>query len=268
MNTLTNSRYTSLSLKVVGLILIVSSFLDFITLSIPLKLSQPSWQLQFVTTVVDRGIVPLMGMILFFLGWWLNNTLQEDSNKKKKNFDTRFPLFVIAVIMGMCYLVVIPIHLGNINDLRRSALVRINQQALQSETRIQAEYDQIQELLSDPQGSTKVQEALGQINAILNSEQQLSNEQRLQLEQNRQRLVNFQKYLDKPEVVDQELTRMQGQLDKAKLEKITEANLESVKQGLRIGFNSFLLSLAYSILGWFGLKNAITAKTKSRASVQ
>ncbi|WP_144052140.1 HpsJ family protein [Gloeocapsa sp. PCC 73106] len=267
MNSLANTRYTSLCLKVVGIILIVSSLLDFITLSIPLKLSQTSWQLQFVNNVVDRGIVPLIGIVLFLIGWWITNTQLEEV-PRKNHIDRRFPFLVFAVVLGMCYLAVIPIHLSNINDIRRTALVKINRQAEESEARIQSEYSQIQKFLSAPQSSTKVTEALRQTDQILNSSQELSEEQRLQLEQNRRRLEDYKKYVTQPGLLEEDLAGMQSRLDAAKLEKITEANLESIKQGVRIGLNSLLLSIAYSVLGWFGLKNVIKAKTKSRASVQ
>lgn len=267
MNSLANTKYTSLCLKVVGIVFIVSSLFDFITLSLPIKLSQINWQLQFVNNVVDRGIVPMIGIVLFLVGWWIQTTIQQDG-KKKKGFELRLPLFILAVIMGICYLVVIPIHITNVNQARRSALVTINRQAEQQEARIMAEYNQIQQLLSDPQSSTRVEEALAQIDGIVASGRELSQEQAARLQQQRGRLENYQKFIEDPDLLNQERETLQNRLDLAKTERVTQANLESLKQGLRISFNSFLLAIGYSILGWFGLKNVITSKTKSRASVQ
>lgn len=269
MNNLVNTRYTSLILRVTGIIFIVSVFVDFITLAIPIRLFESSWQLRFVASVVDRGIIPLLGIILFLLGYWLNSTVEQTpSKKKKKGFDFRMLLFTLAAIMGIAYLLLVPIHIRNVNEARRIALVRINQQAEQSEAQIQNQYNQIKELVTSPNAAERLQQGLAEIDQIENSEQELSAEQRLQLEEQRQRLTNFQNFVDNPELLEQEVNRLQTQLDTDKLARITETNLEAFKQSARISLNSLLLAIAYSVLGWFGLKNLLGAKSKTRPSLQ
>jgi hypothetical protein len=55
------SPFTALALKVVGLIMIVSSLVDYIFLAIPLNAGQRAWQLAYVGQLVDRGILPMVG---------------------------------------------------------------------------------------------------------------------------------------------------------------------------------------------------------------
>ncbi len=269
MNSLVNTRYTSLILKVTGIIFIISSFVDFITLAIPVKLFQSTWQLQFVSSVVDRGVVPLLGLILFLLGSWLDSTIEPTViKKKKKSFDFRMLLFTLAAIMGVGYLLLVPIHIRNVNQARRMALININRQAEQSDVQIQTQYNQIKQLINTPNAAEELQKQIAQIDQIFNSGQELSGEQRLQLEQQKQRLTNFQGFIDNPELLEQELAKLQTQLDTDKLARITQTNLEAVKQSTRISLNSLFLAIAYSVLGWFGLKNLLGAKPKTRPSVQ
>lgn len=271
MNSLVNTRYTSFILKVTGIIFIVSSFIDFITLAIPVKLFESAWQLQFVTNVVDRGIVPLLGIILFLFGCWLDSTIEETpttTRKKKKGFDFRMFLFTLAAIMGVVYLLLVPIHIRNVNEARRVALFNINQQAEQSNVQIQTQYNQIKELINSPNAAERLQQSLAEIDQIFNSGQELSAEQRLQLEEQKQRLTTFQGFVDDPKLLEQQLTEQQNQLDTNKLAAITQTNLEAFKQSARISLNSLSLAIAYSILGWFGLKNLLGAKPKTRPSVQ
>ena len=62
------------TLKLVGAILIVSSFLDFFVLSFPIQPLELSWRLQFVTQVVDRGIIPAIGLAFIFAGSWVSRS--------------------------------------------------------------------------------------------------------------------------------------------------------------------------------------------------
>jgi len=269
MNSIITPKYTSLILKTVGVIFTISALVDFITLSIPIRLSQSNWQVQFVSNVVDRGIVPLLGFLLFILGCWIHSTVEPISTKKKKKgLDLKLIIFVICVILSVCYIIVIPIHTTNINKAKRTTLASINQQAQASEAEIQQQYTQLQQFIIQPQTPEKLEQGIQQIDQILNSGQQINEEQRINLEQERQRLVTYQSYVKDPKLLENQLTNMQDQLDKSRLEKVTETNLESVKQITRTGLNSLLLAIAYSIIGWVGLKNLLRTNAKSTELVQ
>jgi len=269
MTNLENTRYLSLILKATGIIFIASSIVDFITLAIPIKLSDSVWQIEFVTNVVDRGIVPLLGMLLILIGYWFDTVVIEQTpgKNKKKGFNWKLPIYTLAAIMGICYLLIIPIHIININEIRRIALAQINQQAQQSETQIKSQQEQIQELIDDPQAAEKLQKSLAAINELSTSGRRLSPAQQERLVQEKQKLITLQGYLDEPDGLEKEINKLQSQLDNEKLKRVTQATLESFKQSTRISFNALCLAIAYSILGWLGLKNTLKAKPKTRPSV-
>lgn len=269
MTNLENTRYLSLILKVTGIIFIISSIVDFITLAIPVNLSDSVWQIGFVNNVVDRGIVPLLGMLLILIGYWFDTVFVEQtpSQKKKKSFNWKLPIFTLAAIMGICYLLIIPIHIININEIRRTSLAQINLQAQQSETQIKSQQDQIQELIDDPQAAEKLEKSLAAINELSTSGRRLSPAQQERLVQEKQKLLTLQGYLDKPDGLKKEINKLQTQLDGEKLKRVTETTLESFKQGVRISFNALCLGAVYSLLGWLGLKNTLKTKPKTRTSV-
>ena len=270
MTNLENTRYLSLILKVTGIIFIISSIVDFVTLAIPVKLSDSIWQIGFVTNVVDRGIVPLLGMLLILIGYWFDTVVVEQtpSKKKKTSFNWKLPIFTLAAIMGICYLLIIPIHVINVNEMKRITLAQINQQAQQSETQIKNQQDDIQELIDDPQAAQKVEKSLAALNEISISGQRLSSQQQERLAQEKQKLLTLQGYLDEPDGFKKEISDLQNKLDSQKLTRVTEANLEAFKQSIRISFNALGLGIVYSVLGWLGLKNTLKAKPKTRPSVQ
>lgn len=272
MTNLENTRYLSLILKVTGIIFIASAIVDFITLSIPIKLSDSVWQVEFVNNVVDRGIVPLLGMLLILFGYWLDTVVvelhQTPSKKKKKSFNWKLFVYSLGAIVGVCYLLLIPIHIININEIRRLSLAQINLYAQQSETQIKSQQEQIQELIDDPQAAEKLQKSLAAINEISTSGRRLSPVQQEKLVQEKQRLITLQGYLDEPDGLEKEINKLQTQLDSEKLKRVTQATLESFKQTVRISFNALCLAITYSLLGWLGLKNTLKGKPKTRTSVQ
>lgn len=269
MNTLITAKYTSLVTKLVGIILILSSLVDFITLAIPAKILDTQWQLQFTNNVVDRGIVPLLGVILILIGYWIDSisTQNRPPKKKKKSFNFKSIIYILASLIGVAYLVLVPIHITNINEFKRITLIRINQQAEQSENQIRTQYEQLQELLNDPQAEQKLREGIQQIDNILGSGRQLTAQQNEQLLQNKQRLETYQGYLEDPALLDGQLEQLQTQLDERRSQRQTQANLESFKQIVRVALNSLLLAIAFSVIGWIGLRNTLKSSAKSAPSV-
>ena len=63
MNSAKMSLFTSFFLKLVGTILILASLLDYIVLAIPFRYQQEQWLVGFITQVVDRGIIPMIGIV-------------------------------------------------------------------------------------------------------------------------------------------------------------------------------------------------------------
>ena len=65
----TKSPLAAIALKLVGLVTIISALLDYLILVIPPDFANPQWQLATTTQLVDRGIVPLVGIALILTGF-------------------------------------------------------------------------------------------------------------------------------------------------------------------------------------------------------
>ena len=81
MNTSTISPFTSLALKLIGVILILSSLLDYITLAIPFQPLNAEWQIGFTGQIVDRGIVPMVGIAFLLVGYWIDTSVGGTGKK-------------------------------------------------------------------------------------------------------------------------------------------------------------------------------------------
>ena len=86
------SGNAALTVKVVGIILILSFLLDFLILIFPFQPTDRLWQINLATALVDRGIVPLVGIGMLFVGYWIDGVNDSDRQKsldiKKRAFLT------------------------------------------------------------------------------------------------------------------------------------------------------------------------------------
>jgi len=256
-----SSAVASLTMKVVGLLLIVSSLLDYVILAIPLQLLNRQWQLGYTTQLVDRGVIPLMGVALLLLGFWIESNSGTAKPPRAPFSDLRFWGLIFATAFGVVFLLLFPLHLNNVRLERSAALQRIREEAAQQEA-----------VLAQRIGSDRGQQQISQIqNQFKQQLQQLvADDQLLQermaseevSEQEKELLQNFQ---ENPSNVDQfvserfsteairtqQLTEIRSRRD----EREEQARIRSVKSALQTGLSSLLLAVAYSAIGWTGLKN-------------
>jgi hypothetical protein len=92
--------FTSLALKLIGIIFILSSLLDYVTLAFPLNWESAQWQIGLVTSIVDRGVVPLVGMGFILVGYVIDG-LTDANPLKKSGFDLKFPVYILAAVLGL-----------------------------------------------------------------------------------------------------------------------------------------------------------------------
>jgi len=175
------NSFTSLCLKLTGLVFILSFLLDGFILPLPYQFNQSQWQVGFVTTFVDRGIVPLLGIILVLIAYWIDAN-NKDVIPRKSRFELRWPIFIFSTLLGLVFLLMIPVHINNINQIKNNALTQNQLQTQLQERRKQAE---------------------------------------------------------------------------------SQANLEALKQWLRIGIQSMLLSISYSLIGWLGIRELGSMKKRT-----
>ncbi|GGA35645.1 hypothetical protein CYANOKiyG1_53360 [Okeania sp. KiyG1] len=248
--------------------MILSSLLDFVVLSIPFNIGSRAWQIGLVTQLVDRGIIPMIGMALLFTGYWVSSNSGLQDNSTSSILDLRFWGLLLASLLGLIYLLLFPLHLNNTRLARAETIERINQQATQAETQLEARVstsefqnqiqqrqtqlrDQFSTLLGD---ETRLNEAL--------ENEQISAQVKSLLEQSK----------DNPQILDDFLNRQAQQLPTQLLTRIRtrkqeleeQANTNSFKSSIRTGFSSLLLAAGYIMIGWTGLKNMGIIKSKGR----
>ena len=238
------SPYTSLSLKLVGVILTISSVLDYIVLAIPFEPMNREWQVGFTSQIVDRGIIPMVGIAFLLLGYWIdNNNVAPNLSGGRSRIDLRQPVFIFASILGLLFLLLVPLHVNNIRLLSSDKLQEIEQGAGEIENRLEAQSGRLLD-----QQIQVIEEALktGQLQG-----QQLNEQQRQQLEQRKQQLLSLR---NNPDALQAQLDERKNQLGAERLKLEKKAKTEGLKQGLRIGLSSLMLAVGYSVIGWLGLK--------------
>lgn len=253
------SKYTTLCLKLAGLIFILSFLLDVLTFAIPLQWQNSQWQIGFVTTIVDRGIVPMVGMVLILIATWIDSTLNIPAATAKTSAFLRIFTFILATLLGLLFLLMIPIHFNNINQVKTNALEQIQKGADQGEEQIKQFLANLNSLSQNPQLLN--QEIAQRTQVIENGQFQgrpLTEQQLVQLRQQKEQLQNLRDLSKKPEEFKKRREEIQNQLQTQLLDRRRDAenkaNVESLKQWLRICLSSLMLAIGYSVIGWLGLR--------------
>ncbi|MEC4892224.1 MAG: HpsJ family protein [Oscillatoria sp. PMC 1051.18] len=240
MNNAGAASPTAFALKIVGAILIISSLLDWTLLAIPFQMQNRGWQIQFISQIVDRGIIPMVGMAFLLAGYWMEDRLSGSDGK----LGLRLVTFILASLLGLFFLLVIPVHLNNLRVQRGEALQQIEQRAAQAETQLEAQSAEINALLEDPQRLQQLDQAL--------ASDRLQGPQREQLEQIRQQIEDLQQ---DPAALEQRVSQAQNQLGERRLELESQAKNQVIESGVSTGVSSLLLAIGYIAIGWSGLKS-------------
>ncbi|HEY9802534.1 MAG TPA: HpsJ family protein [Leptolyngbyaceae cyanobacterium] len=254
----------SLILKVVGIVLIVSFLLDFLILLLPFQPTDRVWQINVATALVDRGIVPLVGLGALFTGYWIDGA----NDGTGKGFDLRLPVLILSSILGLIFLLIFPLHLNNVRQASTQTVNQITQDAEQAENQLKNQLAQFQAQANTEQGKAQLEQLRTQAKAQFS--ELLQDDQRYQQALSNPRLPAQQKELLKkfkanPQELDQfiaQQTDPQG-LATQRLTQIRQRRDDATKQardnawksGLRIGISSLILSIGYIIIGWSGLRN-------------
>ncbi|MGB3639558.1 MAG: HpsJ family protein [Rivularia sp. (in: cyanobacteria)] len=255
---------TSRTLKVVGIILILSFLVDVLILSFPFQPTNSGWQTSLSTAFVDRGIVPLVGLGMLFAGHWVDSF--DDSSPS--GIDLRFPALILSTILGLIFLLIFPLHLNNVKQISETNIEQVTQRAEQAENQVQAQLQQVQARLNTPEAKAQIEKQKAQIKAQFSDLLKDDTKYKEALENNR--IPETQKELLKrfkadPKALDgfideqsdptklatQRLSQIRGEKEAA----VDRAKQSAWKSGLRVGMSSLLLSIGYIIIGWTGLKS-------------
>jgi hypothetical protein len=236
-------------LKITGLIITLAALFDILILPMPYQFGDQQWQINFVSSVVDRGIVPLVGIVLFLTGFSINS----DSDAEPRAFwlDPRFWALVLASILGLFYVLALPLHISNVGAANQKAIEEINTQATQAADQLNQQID------------TEIENRRQQINQLLPvSDSQLSQLVKGgQLQQNQADLIkgfkanpdSVEPFLKKQ--ADELRTDLETQIEVRKKEAQDSRNSDDLKAKLRVGGGSLLLAIGFISVGWMGLRN-------------
>ncbi len=252
------SFQASSSIKLVGLILILSALVDYLVLLFPPNLTDRGWLIQTASSLVDRGVVPLVGMALVLMGYWMDSVLGNAPKSGKKISDLRLWVGILASLFGLLYLLIFPMHLNNTRLARRDALSEISQQAAQAETQLESQ-------LGSPQFQQEIEqrkvELRAQLTGLIQDEAQLDQviaegnlppQIQQVLEESRTNPAVLDEFLEQQ--ADSLPVQLLTQIRQRQQQLEDETKTRSLKSSLQTGMSSLLLAIGYIVLGWTSLK--------------
>ena len=262
INSPQSSPLAGRTLKWVGVILILSFLLDFVILSTPLKPLDKGWQVNFATLLVDRGVIPMVGIGFLFAGYWIDDNVRDlPTTRPPLALDLRFWTLLFSSLLGLLFLLIFPLHVNNVLQLRDQKIEQINQDANQKEVQLQNQLGspdvQAQLERGQAQFKTKISGLLaneGEYNRALQGNQIPPDQKKLlqQFKSDPKSLDQFvQQQFGAEAFRNRGLTKIRGDKQQAQ-EQIGE---EAWKSGLRIGVSSLLLAIGYIYIGWTGLRS-------------
>ena len=254
------SNLISLILKLVGGILVISGILDYIFAVLPAQWQDLNWKVTLVNGFVDQGIIPLIGISIIFLGWWI----EDNHSQAKSSASLRLFILIITCLFGLFFLLLIPLHIGNVNKISSDLITQISQKVEQQEVQLEGFIGQLQAVSKDPE---RLKQEVEQRNQVLQAGgviqgQQLSPQQLQLLSNEKEQLQQLLDLSGDPEKLKAKLEEMKNNLQSKLKEKETEERKKAqnltLQQSLKTSVLSFILAIAYTVIGWFGLRSMIT----------
>ena len=245
-----SSFLTPLALKTAGAVLILSSLIDLVFMLVfppeNLVLDGGRWWLYATSQLVDRGLLPLVGIAFVVAGDWIKIVSTEDGGNNGNIW--RIGTFVLASLLGLIFVLIIPFQLSTTNEFKTQELGKISKEVTQIESGIKNNLKQI-----NAQSKDKLKEQITAIDKELKGGQippeRLTN---LQITKSKLELL-----LNDPKKFAAESEQNLQQLQKQKQKVETQASERMLKTGVRTSLASFLLAIAYITIGWTGLKRVL-----------
>lgn len=254
-----NSVFISLILKLLGGILLISALINYIFLLLNPQWADPNWQITVTNSAVDQGIIPLIAIAFLLIGWWIT----DNQDPAKPNNTVRLPVFIIASILGLVYLLLVPLHFGNINRVSGDLFSQMDQRIAQQEAQIQGFVAELEAISKNPE---QLKQEIEQRNQVIaaggNIGGQQLNPQQLQLiTTQRDQLQQILNLSGKPEELKakfQEVrNNLESELKKAVEQEKRKAQSLALQQSLKTSISSLMLAIAFIVVGWLGLQRMI-----------
>ena len=266
MNNARLASFTSLSLKVLGGVLIISALVDYALLAFPLMPLENAWQINFTTQMVSGGTNPLLGIIALLLGGWVDLNTGKNSNLKASITDVRFLSFILSLILSLAFFLIIPLHIDNMQGIRDQSISEIEQQTQQREQHVQVQFNQLQALAQSPEAKQELDKQIKAIDEALNSGQ-VPPQQIAEVEAKKQELVDFQRFANDPNALNARLDELKKQVVDLREKQRKEAENTVLKEVIRTSVRSLLLGIGYLLIGWIGIQTALLGGGKNQATV-
>ena len=254
----------ALILKLIGLICILSFLVDVFTLLIPFNPTDRGWQINLTTQLVERGIIPLVGMAFLFAGAWIDSVADASGKDAPVWQIVKLIALVLSGILGLLYLLIAPLHVNNVRLQSTAAIERVAEQAKQAETQLASDAfknqveqrrtlirNQIGELLKDDK---RFNEAL--------QNQQVPKEVKDILQQSKANPQALDEFLNQQAKSFSNQTLSQIRERQQQLE--TQAKTAALKSQIQIGLSSILLALGFFMTAGTGLKGLVSLPSAPR----
>ncbi|MBE7381751.1 MAG: hypothetical protein F6J95_010120 [Leptolyngbya sp. SIO1E4] len=243
------SPLAAIAMKLVGVVTILSSFLDFLVLLLPPDFLNPQWQLNVTTQLVDRGIVPLVGIALLLAGFWIDRSVGRRGQPGSLLLDLRFWACIVASILGVVFLILTFLHVNNVRITAQEALAQVEREATEASTQLE---QRIEGELSQQQN---------QLQVLFEDEDLLQ-----QVIDSGQLPEDILQFRDDPNALDQFLTqragearqRIETEIGTRREDARQQVRQEAVKSATRVSLSSFFLTVGYIVVGWTGLRRLMS----------
>jgi hypothetical protein len=249
-----SSFLTPLALKTAGAVLILSSLIDLLfMLFFPpenLVLEGNRWWLYATSQLVDRGLLPLVGIAFVVAGDWIKIVSTEDGGDRGNTW--RIGTFSLASLLGLIFILIIPFQLITTNDFKTQELKKIGDEVTQLEQGIKNNLQQI-----NAQNPDKIKEQLKQQITAIDKDIKSGQAQGEMLANLQAKKAKLESLFADPKKISQESEQNLQQLQKQKQKAESQANERMLKTGIRTSLASLLLAVAYIVIGWTGLKRVL-----------
>lgn len=257
MKAVNSSPWLALMLKLAGVILILTSLIDYFVLLSTVNFQNSQSVITFTTGMVDRGFIPLVGIMLVFLGLWSESGSSEAGARSSPAL--RLFTLIIASILGLCFLLIVPWHVMTARDAADTQVKQVAEEAAKAETQLDSQVQQLK-----GQGPQQLEAQLAVLDQAIR-EGKLPPDQLAQAQQKREQL---RKLKSDPKALQAEVEAQIGPKRTEELNKIRSRKQEledqtrgtAMRAALRTGLNSLLLAIAYSIIGWTGLRQLLSLR--------
>ena len=225
--------------------MVLATVFNMIVLPWPYQFEEREWVLfRFITPVVDRGIIALLGVVLILGSCWIQAIAQEKPSNAKFHSKLPFWASVVSILFSVFFVMMLGAHLWNLSQWRSEQIASVAEQAAQAESQLEQQVDQQRELIGTLLENTGLREDAisrgqlpGDVVALLE-----------QLENDPGNLSAFE------ERVQEGLTQRQTDISIRRQDLQKEVSDRATKSALMTGVDSLLLAIGFGIISWTGLR--------------